>query len=291
MHRTIALVCLLSVAIVANAEVQIYFTNGSTQSYGLADVADALNPSAAITSNDNLAEYSDNLDVTGSGAPYDMMDPTMFAPYTTSGVRRPPGSTCPVIGAPGDVIYIWGKFDDSYATNATLRWIHGGIAEADCETGEPLTEFDGQFDQPIFADLGGQVAWYKFDAMGSLGTERWDGASTEADNYATFRNNPQLLTAVSAYGIRANATILPQPLGQAKAVGGEDIFLLGAVAASALDPNKCYTYAVRADDQLGEPSFVIGSTPEAPVADCFSIVPEPASLLLIGLAGLLIRRR
>lgn len=287
MNKAIALVTLLGFAIVANAAgVQIYFTNGTTDSYGLASLSDALNPSAAVTSNDGAATYADNLDVTTTGAPYDMMSPAMFAPFVA------PGQPCPEIAVPGDVIYVWGQFDDGFATGAKLRSIKGGIAEADPQTCEPLTQFDGTWDQPVFADLGGAVAWYKFDALGSLGAERWDGASTEADNYSTFRQNPQELTAVTAYGIKTNmAPGTELPLGQANAVGGGEIFLLGAIDASALDPSKCYTYAVAALPQNGSPMFVVDSTPLTPRSTCFSVLPEPASLLLVGLAGLLIRRR
>ncbi|MCK4343010.1 MAG: hypothetical protein KAY37_14950, partial [Phycisphaerae bacterium] len=112
------------------------------------------------------------------------------------------------------------------------------------------------------------------------------------DNYSTFRNTCQELVAVTAYGIKnqggtgGNWNLYT---GGAQDGDGGRVSLLGAVRIPPEYPGGGPYAFLNPLDQNGDPLFVISNVPTWPIVGAF--MPEPASLLLMALAGLLLRRR
>lgn len=122
------------------------------------------------------------------------------------------------------------------------------------------------------------------DLSGDALNKRWDGTATAPD-YPEWHNNPQTMVAVHSAGI-SNGSTVPSNMFLHQAGTGTNpytgVALLGAFPVS---PNKTYTIAILQWGYSSPPYPTI-----AP-AGVFQSVPEPASVLLLGLAGLLIRRR
>lgn len=121
-------------------------------------------------------------------------------------------------------------------------------------------------------------------------TRRWEGPVTEP-TVPEYHQNPQVLAAVTSNGLKiADGQQLQAFYGNETgtlAKKSDTVFLLGAIAfeEGMYDATGLLPQAINFSGQLDtDPVFpvtVMGA----------HIVPEPASLLLIGLAGLLIRRR
>jgi hypothetical protein len=270
MKKALVIVAILGMVAVANAEFRVWFTGTD----GLGLPANLIpHPSTAITSNDPDAIYTDNLDVTSGD--YVVSE---FPNYANTGAGQ--NCTTPYqTTAPDDWMFIWGQF---YGVANNSKVFNAHMQIKNCT------------DNSLFP---GDVVWYKVDDMGGdIGDKRWDGASTEANNYATFRNADQLLVGVTGRGLVNAASSDAWNMfsgGTSNGTTGR-IALLGAVRGNADTAGKSYQIVVPADIN-GDPDFVMKisgvNTPIWPVAGAFKCVPEPASMLLIGLAGLLIRRR
>jgi hypothetical protein len=137
------------------------------------------------------------------------------------------------------------------------------------------------------------VAYYaqnnKQDAA-PLNQKRWDGVITPGA--PEFKNNPQTLVAVTAAGIaKINAdAAVPQNWNMSKWQAGTasqprtSVTLLGAVKVPTVG-----VYSI----QMTQANFASDAENPVPIgpAGFFGVIPEPTSMLLLGLAGLLIRRR
>jgi hypothetical protein len=266
MKKLLVIVALCGVVAMANAEYRIWFTG--TSGVGLTNPQYIGNPSQAITSDDDVPNYANNLDVYGGFYAVNNFPnyPGHGSNYTTA--------TC------DEWVYIWGQF---YNETGGTKVFSAVLQFVDAATGDLVDCVE-----PV---------WYKVDDMGFPGgaRERWDGASTEADNYSTFRMNPQSLTAVTANGMKNVGAVGNEQwnlysAGAQDGIGGR-IHLLGAVRCTDLCCPGTYTIQVPTDVN-GDPLFVISpANPTWPIIGSFTCVPEPASMLLLGLAGLLIRRR
>ncbi len=262
MKKALVIVAILGMVAVANGEYRLWFTG--TQGLGLSNTALISHPSQAITSDDTVPNYTNNQDA------YAGYNPVTFPNYTTTGAGQ--NCTNPLMAT--GWAYIWGQF---YGEANGAKIITANMEIRNC------------LDNSLFP---GDVVWYKMDQKGQPGArKRWDGASTEADNYATFRNAAQTLVAVTANGIVNVGASNNTENWNMWSKGANDgatgrISLIGAVNYTSAC-HGAYTFVIPLSG--GTPNFVISSVPTWPIVG--AIMPEPASMLLISLAGLLIRRR
>ncbi len=132
------------------------------------------------------------------------------------------------------------------------------------------------------------IAWYRVDNSNSIdGLKRWGGAAT-APNYPEFRQLNQDLNSGAAYGIMNSSTANPTQLWSGGSNNGTSgrIALLGAIKPSFADVVTFRVTAPQATYRTPD-----GSTYPVATSVASWFIPEPASVLLLGLAGPLMRRR
>jgi hypothetical protein len=164
---------------------------------------------------------------------------------------------------PGDILYMWYQFDAAIAKGRIINGL------------EIAVQFGGS---PV---AGLNNAFYLFNDMQAEGGKRWNGTAT-APNYPELAgNNPQVLVAVTSTGIvKAGAA---DPSNGWSGITAGSWSLLGAFVA----PQTVGLYTV---DAL-QVNYSNGPNPGNATSGSFEVIPEPASMLLLGLAGLLLRRR
>ena len=241
-----------SLAITASATVRVFATS-SSDPYGC-NSANAFQPTFSVVY-PNAGTYNayDYSDV--NGVPNNLWAPATFPPANT-----PSGTLSnPIAINPGAYAYIWLQFQGE----APGRMVAGLTVQID-EVGGPAPAPPAN------------IAWYLMNNLQGLPAFcRWDGTATPPV-YPEWRNNPQTMVAVTSSGISNLATDVPWNLYE----GASGIALLGAV----LYPSAGSTYYVNITNiSLRGQSDVAGGY--------FQFVPEPGGLLLMGLAGLLLRRR
>lgn len=267
MKKAIVLLAVLGLVVAANADVRIFFTS-STSAYGIANPANALTPSFGLGL-DAASEDADGNPVTPALAV------TQFPTYSTE--------VPTVDAAKGEFVYIWVQFYSTGTAPApTALPTNGTLFSATLSTqGSPA-----------------DVAWYRVDNANYDGKLRWQGAATAPD-YPEFSNTSmQNLSAVTAYGILNNGTANASQLWSGGANNGTTgrIALLGAIKPSLADAGLDLGITIPTESGTGAPlvayrSPTAGSYPVTTISGMYHVIPEPASMLLLGLAGLLIRRR
>ncbi len=265
MKKAIVLLAVLGLVAMANADVRLFFTS-STSANGIVTPANALHPSFGLGL-DAASEDVDGNPVTPALAV------TQFPTYSTE---------IPTVdAAKGEFVYIWAQlYSVGTAPAPTALPTNGTLFSMTLSTqGSPT-----------------KVAWYVVDNSNGDGRKRWEGAATAPD-YPEFSNTSmQNLSAVTAYGIKNSSTADASQLWSGGANGTGRIALLGAIMPSLADAGLDLGITIPTESGTGAPlvayrSATAGSYPVTTISGMYHVIPEPASMLLLGLAGLLIRRR
>jgi hypothetical protein len=258
MRKALALLGVLAVVGVASATVRLFVTS-SSDPYGLENNANHATPTVS------------SVDAGGSNFnTYDYYSPD-FGPGPLRPGAYPPSASpsgtdaSPVQIPAGSWGYIWLQFQNEPA-------------------GAHIPELVVLITDPSSPDgLAHNVytTYYLCNNVGTTGNKRWNGTATPP-GYPEWHNNQETMVAVTAYGIKNLVPALPEQLWSGSALGR--IALLGAVDAPA--DGSIYhidiTLLGYTDTTMPTPSVAGG---------VFQFAPEPTSLILLGLTGLLIRRR
>jgi hypothetical protein len=260
MRKIVTVLALLALVATANATVRVFVTK-SCDPYGLQDDANAFVPTASTV-------YANGVNVNGNDYEDYYYNPGPIRPDGYPPANSPSG-TCddPVVIPPdpvGQFGYIWLQFQ-SEVGGATINGLQVTIRE--CGSTEPSAKV--------------YTCYYVCNNRNNanINDKRWDGTATPPLYPEWLGNNPQTMVAITAYGIQNKNQDLAWNLWKGTTYR---IALLGAVSAP-FDGTK-YTIDITNISYLEPPNPSVAG-------GAFQFFPEPASLLLMGLAGLLIRRR
>jgi hypothetical protein len=265
MKSTLCLVVVLSCALTASAVDGRLFITSWDEGYGWTD------PSVACT-----ATHSE-VDLDGNN--YNAKDYYYgYGPYVVDSYPpadhpgHPMDSPLELFTFDGSGAYLWLQFDESAPKGMNINGLQIEVKEA--STG-------------LLADGFAPVTYYLANDIGAYpGRKRWDGPATAPDYPEFSGNNPQVLVAVTAYGLKK--TFPPTPDQYFSGQAGGNIALLGSICLNDLDPIN-YFYIEITDINLTEGET---SADDWLAHTYFGVdIPEPASVLLLGLAGLVLRRR
>jgi hypothetical protein len=207
---------------------------------------------------------------------YDYVDaagnPGPLRPGTFPPSNSPSGELAdPVQLPPGDFAYIWVQFQNE-SLSAKMNALQVVVLESN-------SAWDRNNPSPLPA--GVQTTYYVCNNMSNeIGAKRWDSNATPPD-YPEWRNNQQDMVAIVAYGLKNLPSDAPWNLYKG---GTSRIALLGAIEAPA--DGRVYHLFI----PPGACTFMPTYEPLVAGGYC-QFLPEPASVLLLAAAALLIRRR
>lgn len=261
MKKALCVLAILAMAVTATATVRVFVT-AAIDGYGLNEAENHSTPTFS-----SVDAIGNNLNA------YDFYYSDLGPMAGTPGKSGFSVSNFPPIGAPsgtdllpveiglGDYAYIWVQFQNE----PKAAKINGLKVEITGGAGFATTYY-------VQNDLGGAVS-----------KKRWDGTATPAA-YPEWHNNPQTMVAITAGGL-VNGNDDPQNMFdyQTGTTPRTGVALIGAID---FGPGAGGNYHIDIID-------ISYATPPNPVlaGGVFHYVPEPASLLLMSLAGLILRRR
>jgi hypothetical protein len=272
--RILAVGAVLALVAAAQAEVHLFWTAGS-DGFGLTKHGQInpvsgeryeFTPSAADTSDDDVPDFTNNLDY--ADGHYDV---GAFPVYQDAVQWLHPWFD--------NMAYLWMQFDyevdGAKLESAVLDYvIDGDITRSPTE-----------------------VTYYRQDNLGGppdsvgfpIDKKRWDGDTT-MPHYPEFEQDPQSLVAASEHGVQNRALIFNMfNTDQWNMWDAHNrVALLGAVR---VDKGYDWTITIPLDGN-GDPMFVVSGEPVMPVIHPFvRAMPEPGSVLLLGAVTLLGLRR
>jgi len=285
MKKVLIVCALLALATVASANVRIFLTlAGQSDNIGLDNFGSALIPTVSSVDPNNVMtnrfDYA-NADFT---AGLHTINQTAQADLGPTGNGLYPSNSQAGITtiAAGQTAYIWLQFNrDGAGTYAACG-------------GDKLNGLKLQGS----GSASFTAAWYMQNDGVIANNKRWDGTATPPNypEWITHNGQTETMVGVNAAGLVNNATDAGWNLYVGKNGGSANpttqgrIALLGAIKFDAnqsgtfnivfpeSEYNLNYSFANNATDTFALPTGIV-------------VTPEPASLALLGLAGLLIRRR
>ncbi len=201
--------------------------------------------------------YANGLNVNGYdyadyyGSPPGPLRPGSFPPADS----LPGIVAAPIVIDPGNWAYIWLQFQNE-PKGARINGLQVAISYIEGGSAPVATTY-----------------YLCNNTDNLISDKRWDGTATPPA-YPEWHNNPQTMVAITAYGLQNTGATLPWNLWN----GTSRIALLGAVEAPA-------------DGTIYKIELDAGPLFPAVGGGVFQFLPEPASLILICFAVLLVRRR
>ncbi|MBP7746474.1 MAG: PEP-CTERM sorting domain-containing protein [Phycisphaerae bacterium] len=263
MKKALCVIALLAMVASAGATVRVFATPASA-GMGLDITANAFQPTfSTVTADGNNINAYDFY--------YGHFTVTNYPTLST-----PAGDAITPVEVPeGDFAYIWVRFE-SERKAATINGLKVVIREL------------GQTDPAAVT-----TAWYVQNDKGNTGPgmsrKRWDGTATPP-GYAEWHNNPQAFVSVQANGLvnlptGTDAQMMGTWLAGTSTQPRSSVHLLGAVQGM---PGKTYEILI---PSLLDINYSADPQPTEIAGGVFKFLPEPTSLMLLGLAGLVLRRR
>jgi len=264
MKKALCVLAILTLAVTATASVRVFVTPASAGA-GLNESWNAFVPTfSTVDVDNNNYDALDYYNSVGAGAG-DGIHGFSIAAYPAQ--TAPSGTLAnPILIDPPDFGYIWFQFQ----AETKARKVNGL--------------------KVLINDISGPTAvettyYLQNDVGGVAGFKRWDGTATPTAYPEFVNQNPQTLVGVDAAGIVNAASDVPWNMYKKQAGTGTNpytgVTLIGAVKGQA-----GHTYEIT----LLECNYSSGALPER-FGGVFKFPPEPASLVLMALAGLMLRRR
>jgi len=269
----IVVVCVLVPA--ALCDVRIFFTKGGTGT-GLTDPAMAFQPTGGLGNDGQITDQE-----TGATGP---------GPYTLTGTppTYDPGDIPCINPALGEFVYVWLQF---YSVGTVPDFDEHGNPVGGASTYLPNNGvlFSASMQSTHPAD---QVfTWYKYDNS---------SPDEQGGNYYRWDNSADQLTGSTVSFTAVQGVGIKNQLGAVSNLGQQTrTALLGTIRPTGLGAFGLHSFTAVLDN-YGLPAFAYkistvnggAGYPVMPVFGQYIVdIPEPAGLLLLGLAGLLIRRR
>lgn len=277
MKKVLVVCALLALATAANADSRIFLTKGGASiPVGLDNFANALIPTvSSVDSNNTMTNRYDYATAAGDLGLHTIhqIAVTDFGAYPGTGAfptNTAAGDTSFVVG---DVAYIWFQFNRDASGNFLL------------DAGDKLNGLKLTGDGADFT-----AAWYLQNDGVVYNTKRWDGNATPPGypEWISHRGTTQTLVGVNAAGLTNAGADQTWNLFSGKNGGGIGASTQGRIALlGAIRFEGAGTFSFT----LNEYNYANNATGPMWMPTGITVTPEPASMILLALAGLLIRRR